>query len=247
MGGRRTRAALDLRRSALPESALADVLRHRGLVADLRPHVPALRHAVRVGLDREGDRRLPVPRGGAGGSVGARRGQRVRVALRAARAARRDVCGADRPLPRRGPAALRRELPGLVARPSAARDRAQLRLPRRLRDRGREPRRAGRAARGCHRHPRSALEDPLDAQLRPVLRDHGAERHHRGGRRQRRCRARGPAAELGRGPQLGLDRGPLAHEDGGGERRRACAPRSPARRRPRCWTLSQARSAACAS
>ena len=39
---------LDLRRPPYSQPGVADVLRHRRLVADVRPHVPALRHAVRV-------------------------------------------------------------------------------------------------------------------------------------------------------------------------------------------------------
>ena len=50
----------------IPEPGVADVLRHRRLVADVRPHVPALRHAVRVRLDRQGDQRLRLHGGGAG-------------------------------------------------------------------------------------------------------------------------------------------------------------------------------------
>ena len=51
---------MGLRRPALPEPALADVLRHRRMVADLRSHVPALRDAVRVRLDRQERQRLPL-------------------------------------------------------------------------------------------------------------------------------------------------------------------------------------------
>ena len=72
--------------------------------------------------------------------------------------------------------------------PPAARDRAQLRVPRRVRHGCRRLPRA-RAARGRDRHPRPPLEDPLDAQLRPVRLDAGAQRPARGGegrgRRQR--------------------------------------------------------------
>ena len=50
----------------MPEPGVADVLRHRRLVADLRPHVPAVRHAVRVGLARQERQRLRVPRGRPG-------------------------------------------------------------------------------------------------------------------------------------------------------------------------------------
>ena len=77
--------------------------------------------------------------------------------------------------------ALRGQLPRLVARPAAAGDRAQLRLPRRLRPDDAVARRARRPARGRDRRPRPALEDPLDDQLRPVLGDDGAERDDRAG------------------------------------------------------------------
>ncbi len=48
VAGGREGALLDLRRPPHPEPGVADVLRHRRVVADLRPHVPPLRHAVRV-------------------------------------------------------------------------------------------------------------------------------------------------------------------------------------------------------
>ena len=100
VAGGRARALLDLRRPALPEPGVAAVLRHRRLVADVRPHVPALRHAVRVGLDRQADQRLRVHGRDPRRPVGARRGDRVPGALRAARPARRRVRGRDRRLPR---------------------------------------------------------------------------------------------------------------------------------------------------
>ena len=53
---RREEAALLARRPALPAADLADVVRHRRLVAHLRLHVSPLRRAVRQGLGRE-DRR----------------------------------------------------------------------------------------------------------------------------------------------------------------------------------------------
>ena len=130
-----TRALLDLRRPPLPEPGVADVLRHRRLVADLRPHVPPLRHAVRVAT---GSRRTINGYVYTAADPGRRRRCRPRrreyeARYVAARAARPGYAGADRRLPRLRPAALRRELPRLVARPAAARDRAQLRVPRRLR------------------------------------------------------------------------------------------------------------------
>src|ERR1700674_2815369 len=80
-------AVLDLRRSPLPESGVAVVLRHRRLVADLRSHVPAVRHAVRVGLDRQGSQRLRVHGRDPSRSVNPRRSDRVPGTLRAARPA----------------------------------------------------------------------------------------------------------------------------------------------------------------
>ena len=49
---------LGLRRPALPAPGQPDVLRHRRLVAELRPHVPPLRHAVRGRLARQERQRL---------------------------------------------------------------------------------------------------------------------------------------------------------------------------------------------
>ena len=69
-----------------PNPRLAAVLRHRRLVADVRPHVPPLRHAVRVRLDREGGQRLRLHRRHPGRPGGEGRGRRVRQPLRAARA-----------------------------------------------------------------------------------------------------------------------------------------------------------------
>ena len=185
-----------LRRPPLPEPRVAAVLRHRRLVADVRPHVPALRHAVRVRLDRQGDQRLRLHRGRAREPVDPRRRRR---------STRRATCRASRATPstpaRSAPTsgwvlpALRRALPRLVARPPAARDRAQLRLPRRAST----PTRASMLdlavllEDAIDVHDR-ALEDPLDAQLRPVLLDHGAQRDDRGGPRGSRPGPDGPAA-----------------------------------------------------
>ena len=84
-----------------------------------------------------------------------------------------------------------------------------------------EPRRDGDPARGRDRHPRSSLEDPLDAQLRAAVGDAEPARGHGedaglGGRDAPR-----PAPELGLRSQLGLDRGALADEERGPRRRRA--------------------------
>ena len=83
--------------------------------------------------------------------------------------------------------------------------------------------RARRAARGRHRHPRSPLEDPLDAQLRPVRLHAGPQRPARGGEGRRGRGPDGPPPELDRRSQLGLDRGPL--EDEGGDQGRLRAAR----------------------
>ena len=158
-----------------------------------------------------------------------------------------EYAGQDGRVPRLRPAALRRQLPRLVARPAAARDRAQLRLPGRVRHRQRLARRAGSALRGRARHPRPALEDPLAAQLRAVLGDDGAERDRRRGQGRGRSGAARPPAELRRGPELGLDRGALADEGGDQGRRRAARGASGARRPPTCSARSRAPSAAAAS
>ena len=55
-------------------------------------------------------------------------------------------------------------------------------------------RRAGGPARGRDRRPRPPLEDPLDAQLRPVLGHDGPERRGRGGARRGRPGAARPPA-----------------------------------------------------
>ena len=94
-----------------------------------------------------------------------------------------------------------------------------------------EPARPRDPARGRDRHPRPRVEDPLDAQLRPVLLDDGAERDDRGGPRRGRPGAHGPAPVVRRGPQLGLRRGPL--EDEGGDPGRRRAPRDIRGRRDR--------------
>ena len=219
VGGRGEGALLDLRRPAHPQPGVAAVLRHRRLVADLRPHVPPLRDAVRVRLDRQGASTATSTPPRSRATRPARRGDRVREPLRAAHAARPRLRRPDRRLPRRRAARLRGQLHRLVARPAAPRDRAQLRLPRRLRLRRLVAARAGGAARGRDRHPRPPLEDPLDAQLRPVRVDDEPQRGDRGGRR--RHRADGPPAVQRRGPQLGRDRGPVELQGGGQGRRRA--------------------------
>ena len=119
----------------MPQPGVADVLRHRRLVADVRPHVPALRHAVRVatGSPRRSTATSTPPR-----SRPTRRCAPRRPSTRRATSPRvpRDpeYAGADRRLPRLACCPhYAEQLPRLVAGPAAARDRAQLRLPRRHR------------------------------------------------------------------------------------------------------------------
>ncbi len=131
LGGRRGGAVLGAGRPPLPEPALAALLRPRRVVADLRPHVPPVRDAVRGRLGREERQRLPLHGGDPGRPVRAGGGERVPGALRASRPARLRIRGEDGRVPRLRPAPLRRQLPRLVARPAAPRDRAELRLPRR--------------------------------------------------------------------------------------------------------------------
>ena len=74
---------------------------------------------------------------------------------------------------------------------------------------------ARRPARGRDRHPRSPLEDPLDAQLRPAVGDAEAARGDGEDARRGRRRAARPAPELGQRSQLGLDQGAVGDEGGG--------------------------------
>ena len=164
----------------------------------------------------------------------AHRGHRVQLALRGPRAARRVIRDEHGRLPRHRPARVWRALRRLVARPARARDAAQLRLSRGAPRRGRRdgPGRDRGAPRGRDRHPRSPLEDPLDAQLRPAVGDaEPAGGDGEAPRRGRRAVARTPP-ELRLRPELGLDRGALADEERGPRRRRA-ADRVRRRRGPR--------------
>src|SRR4030095_6464535 len=77
VGGRPARAVLGPRRPAYPEPGVADVCRHRRLVAQVRLHVPPLRHALRLGLDRQGHQRLRLHRRHPGPARVVRRGQRI--------------------------------------------------------------------------------------------------------------------------------------------------------------------------
>ena len=114
----------------MPAPGQPDVLRHRRLVAELRPHVPALRDAVRGRLAGQERQRLRLHDGHPGRSRPAHRRDRVQRPLRRPGAARRRVRHDDGRLPRRRPARLRPRLRRLVAGPPAAGDGAQLRLPR---------------------------------------------------------------------------------------------------------------------
>ena len=100
-----TRALLDLRRPALPQPGVAAVLRHRRLVADVRPHVPPLRHAVRVatGSPRAINGYVYTAAIPADPSVRAEATE-YQARYVAARAARRRVRRRDRRLPRLRPA-----------------------------------------------------------------------------------------------------------------------------------------------
>ena len=206
-----------------PAPGQPDVLRHRRLVAQLRPHVPPVRDAVRGRLARQERQRLRLHDRDPGRSRPPHRRDRVQRPLRRPGAARRGVRHDDGRVPRHGPAGLRPGLRRLVARPAAAGDGAQLRVPRGASRRRRRdgPGRRGLPPRGRDRHPRSPLEDPLDAQLRPAVGDAQPARGHGEDARRGRRGAAGAAPELGLGPQLGLDRGAVADEERGPRRRRA--------------------------
>ena len=187
----------------------------------LRPHVPPLRHAVRDRLDLQERQRLPVHGGDPG--RGRARGRHAGVQLRDhARSCPRTPT--TRP---RSATYLGAVLPtyGLQF-VNWWRDRLVPEMDRNFAYLEGDARQAGRAqpdgarlpARGRDRHPRSPLEDPLDAQLRPAVRDaQPAGGHGEDARQDQRAAPRAPP-ELGQGPQLGLDRGPL-EDEGGGEGR----------------------------
>ena len=109
----RKEAALLARRPALPAADLADVVRHRRLVADLRLHVSPVRRAVRQGLGREDRQRLPDERRRAEAGRGR---SRAVVVLQ------------------HGDAGLRRQVPRLVEAALPARDSPQLRISRHVSD-----------------------------------------------------------------------------------------------------------------
>ncbi len=192
-------------------------------MAELRSHVPALRHTVRGGLAGQERQRLRVHDGDPGRPGAPDRRHRIQLALRGPRPARCGLRGDDGGLSRHRPARLRTGLRRLVAGSPAARDGAELRLPGGAPRFGRRdgPGRPGLPARGRDRYPRSPLEDPLDAQLRPALGDAQPARGDGAGPRPGRRGTPGSPPEFGVGPQLGFDRGPLADEE-----------RDPRRRRP---------------
>ena len=172
-----------------PESRLADVLRHRRLVADVRPHVPPLRHPVRQRLDHEEDQRVRL-HGGDPGRPGAARARRPST--------RRATSHASRAIPTTRPGSA--PISASCCRTTRAnfldwwRDRLRPEIEQNfayldgydMEDA--TPRRARSAARGRDRHPRPPLEDPLDAELRAVLGDDGAERDDPGGQGRRSTR-----------------------------------------------------------
>ena len=121
---------LGLRRPAHPASGQPDVLRHRRLVAELRPHVPAVRDALRRRLAGQERQRLRLHDGHPRGPRPAHRGHRVQLALRRPGAARPRLRRDDGRVSRHRPAGLRPALRRLVARPAGPGDAAQLRLPR---------------------------------------------------------------------------------------------------------------------
>ena len=225
----------------IPHPRQPDVLRHRRLVAELRPHVPPVRDAVRRRLAGQERQRLRLHDRGPGRSRPADRRHGVQRPLRRPRAARRRVrrrrwartstpsCPSTaRTSPTGGATAwcprCSATSPILEERLDAADGMSLAELAVR--------------ARGRDRHPRPPLEDPLDAQLRPAVGDAQPAGGDGADARRRRRGAAGPAPELGLGPQLGLDRGAVADEERGPRRRRAAhgvrapatAPRSP----PRC-------------
>ena len=222
MGARRGGALLGARRPPLPEPAVAALLRHRRLVADVRPHVPALR---RRRSRRTGSRRTSTA------TSTRRRSRPTRPCGRRRTSTRRATCRASRTTPST-PAKIGAYL-GFVLPHYAGnfldwwRDRLRPEIERNFAYLDGYDTDAASLVelavllRGRDRRPRPPLEDPLDAQLRAVLRDDGAERDDRGGEGRGRPGAPRPPAELGRGPQLGLDRGALADEGGDQGRRRA--------------------------
>ncbi len=172
-------------------------------------------------LDRQEHQRLRLHRGHPGRPAAAHRGHRVPGALRAPRAPRRRVRRRDRRLPRVRAAPLRRQLPRLVAETRCGR-RSSATSPT-----------STAATTTARRFVELAvlLEDAIDvhdrhwkihwmlnfAQFASTLALNAAIAEVRGeadpgllGRLQSR-----------RGPQLGLDRGPVGHEGGGQGRPRA--------------------------
>ena len=189
-------AALLARRPALPAADLADVVRHRRLVADMRLHVPPLRRAVRQGLGGQDRQRL--------------RDERRRAAVRRRRSRALVVL-------QHGDAGLRRQVPRLVETALPARDPPQLRIPRHVSDGHVVAARADDPAGGRDRHPGTPLPAALDAQPRAVSGiDHLREHPHADDRRRAQA-ARRAHPHLGRGSQLGFGARPVDAEGEGQE------------------------------
>ena len=222
MAGGRAGALLDLRRPALPEPGVAAVLRHRRLVADLRPHVPALRHAVRLRLDRQEHQRLRLHRRDP------RRPVREAPRPPSTRPATSRACRATATTPARSAPTWASSCPHYAEnflawwtdrlRPEIERNFAYLD--------GQDSDDASFAELAI------LLEDAIDihdrhwkihwmlnfAQFSATT---APQRRGRGGQGRGRPRAARAPAELGGRPQLGLDRGPLEAQGGDQGRRRA--------------------------
>ena len=194
-------------------------------MAQLRPHVPPVRDAVRRRLAGQERQRLRLHDGHPGRPGPAHRGHGVQLALRRPRARATPRFGAHdgRSTSTRSCRSTASTSPTGGATGSCPRCSATSSTSRRRLDAGRRhvARRARDAARGRDRHPRPPLEDPLDAQLRAAVGDpQPAGGHGEGPRRGRRGAAR-TAPELRLRPQLGLDRGAVADEERGPRRPRA--------------------------
>ena len=215
---------LGLRRPAHPAPGQPDVLRHRRLVAQLRPHVPALRDAVRGRLAGQERQRLRLHDGHPGRPGPAHR--RHRVLARATAPA----CRATRPSPRRWAPTSTSVLP-VYGQHFADWWRDRL-VPEMQRNFAYLEARLDAADEMSLAETATLLEDAIDihdrhwkihwmlnfAQLSATLDLRAVMEKIRGTRRRGAARA---AAELGVGPELGLDRGAVADEERGPRRRRA--------------------------
>ena len=228
---------LGLRRPALPAPAEPDVLRDRRLVADLRPHVPPLRHAVRGRLDHQERQRLPL-HGGRARRAGLDRSTRWSTAPATAPASRsipRTASGSATYLDATSCPSTASTSPTGGATGSCRRWSATSRSSREQLDRQDELTLAELAV---------LLEDAIDvhdrhwkihwmlnfAQLSATLKL--ASGHGEDPRPGRRGAAR-PAPELGQRPQLGLDQGAVGDEGGGQGGSRSWPRPSATRPRPR--------------